>query len=190
MCKTTAIEKMAEELLKGRIQQAKEILTLNYPFAPIRTKKRQYTELQKTRLFMRDGFIDRYTGKRLVFPAALRIISHVLPEDFPYHPNWKMDETHIAYWELSPTTDHVFPISRGGKDDEQNWVSTSMLTNSIKAQWTLEELRWELHSVGDIHKWDGLMGWFLEYAKRNPEILSIQFFSIWHNAALKACDLK
>ncbi|MFF0818704.1 HNH endonuclease [Rhodococcus sp. NPDC003318] len=51
-----------------------------------------------------------------------------------------MSQTHFAYWELFPTIDHIVPVTRGGADDESNWVTTSMLRNSAKAHWTLDEL--------------------------------------------------
>jgi hypothetical protein len=179
---------MTEELKEGRVGKAKDILTSDYPFEPIQSQTRSYTELQSAKLFVRDGFIDRYTGARLVFPAALRLISHLLPEDFPYHRNWKMSETHVAYWELFPTVDHIVPVARGGDDSELNWVSTSMLKNSAKSNWTLEELGWDLHPKGSISEWDGLTGWFLDYVETNPDLLTDNYFSKWQKAALKALE--
>jgi hypothetical protein len=38
-------------------------------------------------VFLRDGFLDRYTGSRLIFPATLRMLSQLLPEEFPAHPH-------------------------------------------------------------------------------------------------------
>jgi len=64
-----------------------------------------------TRIFARDGFIDRYRGSRLIFPPVLRLLSLYLPKEFPYHKNGKMTEGHMAYWELFPTVDHVVPSS-------------------------------------------------------------------------------
>jgi hypothetical protein len=77
--------------------------------------------------------VDRYSGLPLVFPGVLRLLSRLLPQEFPFHPNWKMAETHPAYWELFPTIDHVLPVSRGGVDSDVNWVTTSMLRNAAKA---------------------------------------------------------
>lgn len=51
-----------------------------------------------------------------------------------------MSECHIVYWELFPTIDHIVPVARGGRNSEENWVSTSMLRNSAKFNGTLEEL--------------------------------------------------
>ena len=55
-----------------------------------------------------------------------------------------MSEGHMAYWELFPTIDHILPVARGGLDSEENLVCCSMLTNSIKSNWTLEQLQWQL----------------------------------------------
>ena len=75
--------------------------------------------------FCRDGFIDRYSGQKLVNPGMIRAFSHYFPEEFPFHKNWKMSECHIAYWEFIPTVDHIVPIALGGADNETNWASTS-----------------------------------------------------------------
>lgn len=81
--------------------------------------------------FVRDGFIDRYSGRHLVFPGTLRVLSTLFPEDFPFHPNWKTQFTHPAFWELFPTIDHIVPVARGGLDVPENWVTTSQLRNSV-----------------------------------------------------------
>jgi hypothetical protein len=137
-------------------------------------------------VFLRDGFIDRYSGARLVFPGVLRFLSRLLPAEFPFHLNWKMAETHIAFWELFPTIDHVVPIARGGTDAEDNMVSTSMLRNSAKSNWTLEELKWTLVPSGRIQDWDGLTNWFLKYAELHPEHLKDPYLRRWHRAAVAA----
>jgi HNH endonuclease len=54
-----------------------------------------------------------------------------------------------AFWEVGATIDHVVPVTRGGADDESNWVTTSMARNSAKMNWTLEELGWTLHPPGN-----------------------------------------
>lgn len=91
-------------------------------------------------VFTRDGFVDRYSGDLLVFPGTLRLLAKLLPHEFPFHSNWKADACHPAFWQLFPTIDHVVPVSRGGADADSNWMSTSMLRNSAKANLTLEEL--------------------------------------------------
>jgi len=139
-----------------------------------------------TDLFVRDGFIDRYRGSRLVFPPTLRLISEKLPQHFPYHPNWKMSVTHRAFWELSPTVDHIRPVALGGNDDPSNWATCSMLTNSIKANWTLEELGWQLLPAGDIRQWDGLLSWFVAQMDKEPQyVKESAYFRNWLTVAQK-----
>lgn len=115
------------------LEAGRTILRAEYPFAPLVKNFRYYTERQCLRVFYRDGFLDRYSGTRLVHPGALRTLATLLPEDFPFHTHWQMSRTHIAFWELFPTIDHQVPVARGGEDIESNWVSTSMLRNSAKA---------------------------------------------------------
>jgi 5-methylcytosine-specific restriction endonuclease McrA len=166
---------------------AAEIIRREYPFEPVALVERKYGALEATKLFIRDGFIDRYAGTRLVFPGVLRVLSISLPEEFPFHPNWKMTHTHEAFWELSPTVDHIVPVARGGLDVEENWATTSMRRNSAKSNWTLDELGWSLHPRGDIRAWDGLLSWFLAHVAKNPTLRSNPHVGRWHRAATGAC---
>ena|SRR5688500_18432347 len=139
-----------------------------------------------TCIFIRDSFVDRYSSQRLVFPGALRLLSRLMPEDFPAHPNWKMSASHIIYWELFPTVDHIYPVARGRPDDESNWVTTSMLRNSAKSNWTLEELGWALRDLPSENAWDGLITWFIRYLEQDPAHLTDGYISKWHRAAIRA----
>jgi hypothetical protein len=186
MNKAQTIQQVCMLLLEDRIEQAALVAKADYPFLKSARASRKYTPYQSTLIFMRDGFIDRYSGEFLVFPGVLRLLSILLPEEFPAHPNWKMDESHIVFWELFPTIDHIEPIARGGQDDETNWVTTSMLRNSAKSNWTLQELGWELFPAGQLVQWDGLTGWFLEYLKNNSTHLQHHYIKLWRQAALRA----
>ena len=179
-----AIESVCKKLKQKKPEDAKKIIIKNLKFKPLDNAGRGYTEVEKTKVFLRDGFIDRYSGKKLVYQPVLRILSKEYPEIFPFHKNWKMSECHIAYWELVPTIDHIHPVSRGGKDEYENWVCTSQLRNSIKSNWTLEELGWKLHDPGDIKDWDGMMGWFMDYVSKNKHVLEDEYIAKWHKAAL------
>ena len=180
-----AIKKACQKVGDERLDDAKKIITQDYPFKPLVKAKRQYTETQKTKVFRDDGFIDRYSGEKLVYPPVLRILSYIMPTEFPFQKNWKMSECHIAYWELIPTIDHKNPVSRGGKDEYANWVCTSQLRNNIKSNWTLEELGWKLHDPGDIKDWDGMMGWFMDYVSKNKHVLEDDaYIAKWHKDAL------
>ena len=180
-----AIESVCKKLKQKKPEDAKKIIIKNLKFKPLDNAGRNYTEVQKTKVFKKDGFIDRYSGEKLVYPPVLRILSYLMPKEFPFHKNWKMSECHIAYWELVPTIDHREPVSRGGEDKEENWVYTSQLRNSAKSNWTLEEIGWKLHEPGDIKDWDGMMGWFMDYVSKNKHVLEDDaYIAKWHKAAL------
>ena len=182
---TESIKSIAMNLLNHDIDNAKVIVQNEYPFIPLERQKRVYTDTQKMRQFVKDGFIDRYTGKKLVNPGILKVISYYLPEEFQYHSHWKMDSCHNAYWEFIPTIDHIHPISLGGADDEENWATTSMLNNSIKSNWTLNQLHWELYPSGDYAEWDGLTDMFITLVEANNELLKDGYIKKWYIISLK-----
>ena len=184
--KSSIISSIVSLLLDDKEASAKEIINQEYPHTQVEIDKRTYTMAQKMNQFLRDGFIDRYSGQKLLNPGILKIISHYFPDDFPYHPHWKMTETHIAYWELTPTIDHIYPIAKGGEDDESNWVTTSMKNNSIKSNYTLDELQWKLYPRGEIVEWDGLTSVFLKLVEKDKELLEDHYIRSWYNVS-KTC---
>ena len=162
----------------------------DYPFAPQIAGKRSLSAFAATSVFLRDGFIDRYSGTQLVFPGVLRLLARLLPAEFPAHTNWKMIASHIIYWELFPTVDHVVPIARGGTDTADNWITTSMVLNSAKSNWTLDELRWTLlppersRRLGTAYC-DG----FSRSFHRCPEHLADSYIGTWHSAAKRVARM-
>jgi hypothetical protein len=182
MGKIDVIAAVCAALTHGDSSSAESILRRDYPFAPELVTKRRFRQLDYTRVFIRDGFIDRYTAQPLVFPPVLRFISYELPKGFPYHPYWKTQVTHPAYWEVGATIDHLVPVTRGGTDDPSNWVTTSMARNSAKMNWTLAELGWELQPPGDFTVWDGLLSWCIDYSASHPHVVSDSGLRQWLKA--------
>jgi len=168
--------------------KAAEIARKEYCFSPYQSVRRRYSEYQSMRVFLRDSFTDRYSGQRLIFPGLLRMLSVILPEEFPAHKHWKMSESHIVYWELFPTIDHIIPVARGGEDVEDNWVTTSMLRNQAKGHWLLEELGWSLKDRTQQKEWDGLTRMTLDYLDKNPERQSIPYLKRWYRAAKRSME--
>jgi hypothetical protein len=184
--KTQVIAAICGALVEGHRSAAVDLLERGYPFAPEIVTKRRFRPLKYTRTFICDGFIDRYSGNRLVFPPVLRMLSHALGDRFPFHPNWKTQVTHPAYWEVGATIDHLVPVTRGGPDDPSNWVTTSMARNSAKMNWTLSELGWELQPQGNYQAWDGLLPWCVEYSKQHPDALADSGIRQWVQAGQTA----
>lgn len=179
MDKAQHIENASLALIAGHVEDARQIIRECYPFTSLRNAGRKYSEVDMLRVFYRDGFIDRYSGQRLIFPGLLRLLSKQLPDEVPFHPNWKMDVTHPAYWELMPTIDHLVPVSRGGNDDISNWITTSSLRNSAKANWTIEELGWPMYPAGSLTEWDGLTHLFVQLAEASSLVKGDAYLSRW-----------
>lgn len=179
------IEKVCNYIAVEDFRSAGSTINNEYPFVPLKNVGRSYTPREMTKTFLRDGFIDRYKGIKLVYPPVLRIISCYLPKEFPYHKNGKMNVGHMAYWDIFPTIDHLLPVARGGADIESNWMSCSMLTNSIKSNWTLEQLQWKILPAGDLQDWDGMISWFIKQTEKNSNLLNIPYIKTWYNAAKK-----
>ena len=178
--KVKTITKAVNEILEGNKSSAANIFVQEYPFNPIATETRGYTDSQKIKQFKRDGFIDRYSGQKLINPGLLRVLSYYLPDEFPFQKNWKMSECHIAYWEFVPTIDHIVPIALGGVDDESNWASTSMMHNHIKSNWTLEQLNWKLYPAGSMDEWDGLTSLFVSIVENDDNLLKDSYIKKWY----------
>lgn len=180
------IKKVCDILMEGSIIKAKEIIQKEYPFTRLVNNSRKYSDYKKTKVFLRDGFVDRYSSEKMVFPPVLRLLSNLMPNEFPFHKNWKMSECHFAYWQLLPTIDHIIPVTRGGEDEESNWVCTSQLRNSVKSNWLLKEVGWKLYEPGDLKDWDGLLNWFMIYVDMHPEVVADKYINSWHRAAKRA----
>jgi len=184
--KASVVEKVLAVLDTGNALEATNIAKHEYPWSPLKVPTRKMPQKRALSVFIKDGFIDRYSGSRLIFPGTLLLLGRILPDAFPAHETWRVSETHDVYFDLWPVVDHVAPVSRGGDDNESNFVTTSNLNNDVKSSWTLEQLGWKLHPPGKMSEWDGLMTWFLTYASSNPEILENRTISGWYKTAISA----
>ena len=182
--KICTLESVVKELLSGNKDNACNLIQREYPFEKFEVFHRTYTLKKKMKQFKADGFIDRYSGDKLINPGILKVLSFYFPEEFPYHPHGKMTEGHIAYWELFPTIDHIVPIAIGGRDEPDNWATTSMLNNAVKSNWSLEQLRWSLYPAGDYNEWDGLTKLFVMLVEKDELLLKDNYIKSWYNASL------
>ena len=69
MDKVQALEKAVQEILSGKMESAKDVIKTEYPFKRLASTERKYTDKQKMEQFVRDGFIDRYSGQKLMNPG-------------------------------------------------------------------------------------------------------------------------
>ena len=188
MEKALILQEICRLLSDDKRQDCIEFANENYPFTENLSQKRQYSKYQMCKVFLRDGFIDRYSGEKLLFPGLIKIMTIEFPHIFKYHRNWKMSETHMIYWELFPTIDHLLPVARGGKDTEENWITTSMIRNLAKSNWAIEEIGWKLCDKGNLNEWNGLIDYFISLTDKNVNYTEDKYVMDWKNALLRAMN--
>lgn len=182
----SVIARICGLLEADNVGDAEVLVHDEYPFTSEERAVRSYSPAQMTAVFLRDGFIDRYSGDRLVFTPVLRLITEQMPAGvFPFHPNWKRSETHRAYWDLAPTIDHIVPVTRGGNNDANNLVTTSQIRNTLKGSALLSEIDWKLHEKGNLADWDGLTSWYLAFLGGHPELAG-NYHRTWLSALRKS----
>jgi len=155
-------------LLNGNNEQAKKVIREQwaYNMPPVEPRKSSVPLKTRLEVFRRDNYTCRYCGKKTVFLGVLRLLSSLLPNEFPYHDRWRMSKSHPAYWNITASIDHVFPVARGGDNDFNNLATTCYKCNSIKSSWSVEELGWTLQPPS-CEKWDGLTSLFIEIITTN-----------------------
>lgn len=204
MEKHEAIMEAFIALYDGQLEECRELLRRSYPFDP-RTKPRQVPAREdqvsggvrpqsawdadpglKMQVFKRDGFVNRFTGEPLVLTAALRLLSHEAPEEFPHQTNWKLGQTHIAYYDLGTCANKLLPPTRGGVEDESNLVTTTMPYVMARGNATVEEAGLEIVPVGDAEEWDGLSRMFVDVVRQRPELKKLSFVRSWYPAVARS----
>ena len=90
--KVDVLKDAANYLLTGNVSSAKETINHGYPFHAIPSSKRAYTDKQKKDQVKRDGFIDRYSGEKLINPGLLKVFPIIFLTSFPiiHMGRWKI----------------------------------------------------------------------------------------------------
>ena len=172
-------------LLSNRTDDARRLLAPERPPGTPASFRKAPSYTVQARVFVRDHFTCRYCGRRTLFVPVLRAISSIVPDVLPYHPHWKMSDCHIAYWQYAASIDHVVPIARGGDaTSDDNLVTSCYMCNSIKQNWLLDELHWQLLPISG-ERWDG-------FSSRLPELCGaakltdVPYFAQWLRAIAQA----
>jgi 5-methylcytosine-specific restriction endonuclease McrA len=144
--------------LTGKPAQSERLPTLSLSGWPTATHPptRNPPKRDLARVFARDSYTCVYCGRRTVFPGVLRLLSRLFPTAFPLQANWKLAETHRAYWDIATSVDHICPVSRGGDWQEvENLATACYRCQDQKSNRRLSELGWELRRPPPTG-WDGL----------------------------------
>ena len=196
------IESLLRALAGGSEASTADAKALAMQIPPVfsrreRVKRRNVSRGTVMQVFLRDGFVDQYTGERLVFPGTLLLLGKLLPEPFATPEEgkgWRVGECHWIYWRLWPTIEHLDPVARGGhNDDLDRLVTTSQMVNSARGPWAADEVPEKIRIeridavLARARRWDGTLRWFLKHADRWQSYLD-QDATLrgWHQAAKAA----
>lgn len=183
--RATGLASVADALILGDFSSAEALAARDFPWKECTSLRRSISKAQALRVFLRDGFVDRYSGSRLVFPGALVAIGRLMPATFKIDKTWKVSGSHEIFWELWPVVDHVIPVTRNGSNDDKNLVTTSVTNNNAKGNALLSELEWELlPEPVSSGGWDGLIPWFKQVVTKHSDLLSDGQIKAW-NAAVR-----
>ena len=165
----------------GSVNAAEKIIATGFPFSGYLNDEKPLSEATQLKIFRRDGFVDRFTGQKVFLPPVLTVLSEMLPDVFPNHPNWKRDETHQAHEMFTATVKKIIPNRPA---DEFNLATAAYKTKAAKANATLEDLGWKILSLEEIAdlRWNGMTGWFMNYVDDHRDLLSVPLIARWYKA--------
>ena len=166
----------------GSVDAAKKIIERDFPFSRYVKDEKTFTPVEQMKIFMRDGFVDRFTGKRVFLPPVLAVLSNELPETFPCNPNWDRAKTHQAHEMFSAAVKKIIPS--GLSKDTANLVTVSALNKLSRGNATIEDLGQPLLTLDEIasSRWDGMTGWFVNYVHEHKNLLADNKIAAWHKA--------
>lgn len=84
MSKCDVINLACEAISKDQLDKSKKIIKERYPFDVVETIQDNFSKTKLLQIFVRDGFVDRYSGEKLIFPGTLRVLSELMPKEFQY----------------------------------------------------------------------------------------------------------
>ncbi len=168
----------------GRLAEGEKQILIGWPHKKAERTRRSISDRQKIEVFLSDGFRCRYSGDRLFFGGYLTALSALWPEAFPAHPHGKSDEAHDAYWSHFASVEHVDPVSIGGKESKDNWITTSMARNQVRSRYSLHALGWSIRARERSDDWDGGTSLFIQLIQAHPGLLDDarwgQYLRRWH----------
>lgn len=170
----------------GSVDAAKKIIETDFPFSRYIKDEKQLPEAEQMKIFMRDGFVDRFTGKRVFMPAVLVVLGKTMPDVFPYKDtHWDRDQTHQAHEMFTAAVKKIIPSASAKY--ERNLVTVSYLTKLSRGNATIEDLGQRLLTLEEIEnlRWDGMTDWFVRYVDEHRDLLANTMINKWYTAIQK-----
>lgn len=153
----THIERAVRATLEnGIIGGRAQLEPIAYPPRPVR-RRPALSRAVRCRVFQRDRFTCRYCGAKTILPPVMELLARLYPDIFPFESDaWRGGVTHPAFAGRSPMVDHLVPGALGGEWSAiDNLVTACNPCNAMKADFTLDQLGWDLRPVS-VTNWAGL----------------------------------
>ena len=110
------------------------------------------------KVFCRDKWHCRYCSDSVFFSPILKILETISPVHGYYHPNGKSDEMIPLFANKFASVDHITPITKGGENKLDNYVTSCWECNLKFGNKTHEEGKPRPNPISSSInlKWDGL----------------------------------
>ncbi|MBU1197034.1 HNH endonuclease [Candidatus Micrarchaeota archaeon] len=121
------------------------------------------------KIWARDGWSCRYCGEAVFFAPTLKLLNELSPGHGYYHPNGKTGSMLPLFQMRWASVDHVTPFSKGGEDNEQNYVTACWGCNLKYRERTHEQGKpspIEINMNAKKLGWDGLSSIYLKLSKK------------------------
>lgn len=142
------------------------------PSRKLRASRKALSKGLQVRVFCRDHWLCRWCGRPVVFAPAMKYLErHTRQQGYQgplayFDPRWRRDASPLLD-HLAAVVDHVEAYSRGGADDESNFVTACNKCNMRKNSDPVEHFttrsprRPVKAKYGEPIHWDGLSTLFV-----------------------------
>jgi hypothetical protein len=126
--------------------------------------RRSIPKRTQLRIWYRDGWTCRYCGEPVFFAPTLKILDRRSPGHGYYHPHGKGREILPLFQWRWASVDHIVPHSRGGSDDEDNFVTACWQCNLRLRDSPIESKPIPSSPPGDTsqYAWDGFASIYVQ----------------------------
>ncbi len=120
-------------------------------------------------VWCRNHWACRYCGAPVFFSPALKLLDKISPGHGYYHRNGKENEMVDLFQWTWASIDHIVPFSKGGEDEEANFVTACWRCNLKKGNSLCKEAKIEPNKVNlsaQLANWDGFSSLYLLLADK------------------------
>ena len=123
-------------------------------------------------VWRRDHWTCRYCNEPVFFNPTFKLFDKISPNHGYYHPHGKSDARHQFIEKRMATVDHIIPLSRGGSDTIDNYVTACWECNLKYREKTFDEGKPKplpINKKAAKLNWDGFSSLYLKLNKNKDE---------------------